>query len=78
MGANVAHVAVPMGLEPQYIGAFIAALSSKDEAALGKIPGVTRAMTEAAAAAVLETYTDGFQAVWTAAACFVGIAVIRK
>jgi hypothetical protein len=78
LGDNIAAVVVPLGLSPQDLGAFIGALTSRNDAALFQIPGVTAPMVGAAAGALLETYSSAFRSVWIAASCFVGLAGIRK
>ena len=78
LGANVADVVLPMGLNPKYLGAFVGALTSRNNAALLRIPGATPQMAGAAAEAMLKTYASGFQAVWIAAGCFVALATICK
>lgn len=78
LGGNIAQAVIPLGLNPQDVGAFIGAFTAKDDASLFRIPGVTPQMAQAAGGALLETYASGFKHVWTAASCFVGLAAIRK
>lgn len=78
LGDNIAAAVLPMGLNPENIGAFIGALTSRDDAALFQIPGVSPPMVEAAASALLNTYSTAFRSVWIAASCFVAVAAIRK
>lgn len=78
LGDNIAVVVIPMGLNPQDLGAFIGALTSRNDAALFQIPNVTPQMVGAAAGALLDTYANAFKSVWIAASCFVGLAAICK
>jgi hypothetical protein len=76
LGANVAKVVLPMGLNATDLGPFIGALTSQNSTALFMIPGVTPQMAASAGHQVLETYATAFRSVWIAAACFVGVATI--
>ncbi|RYP59456.1 hypothetical protein DL770_010193 [Monosporascus sp. CRB-9-2] len=76
MGDNIATAVIPEGLSPDHLGDFIAALTGHNSSALASIPGVTPEVAQAGTVAMLNTYVQGFQHVWTAAACFVALATI--
>lgn len=78
IGDNIANAVIPEGLSPDDLPGFIVALTGHNNTAVASIPGVTPEITQAGTVAMLNTYVQGFQHVWTAAACFVALASIGK
>ncbi|KAJ6437285.1 siderophore iron transporter [Purpureocillium lavendulum] len=76
MGENIANAIIPMGLNPEDVGAFIGALNTRNETAIVMIPNVTGPMIEAGVDALVNTYLSGFHHVWIAGACFAAVAAI--
>ncbi|KAL1845191.1 hypothetical protein VTK73DRAFT_940 [Phialemonium thermophilum] len=76
LGDNVASAVLPMGLDPQDLGAFIGALTAQDDGALFRIPHVTGPMVGAAGQALLDTYASAFRDVWITASCLAAVAMI--
>lgn len=73
---NIAKAAIEEGLPKDSLVSFVSALAAENEAALEMVPGVTPKIIEAGTDALLDTYLQGFQHVWIAAASFVGAAAI--
>jgi len=76
LGENIANAVIPAGLSPDNLGAFIGALTTQNQTALGTIPGVTGEIIGKGADALLDTYLLAFRYVWISAACFVAIAAV--
>ncbi|UNI21280.1 hypothetical protein JDV02_007282 [Purpureocillium takamizusanense] len=76
LGDNVAHAAISHGLNPQFVGQFIGALTSRNETLMAMIPNVTGEIIEAGADALVGTYNTGFDHVWIAAASFAALAAL--
>ncbi|KAH8666567.1 major facilitator superfamily domain-containing protein [Xylariales sp. PMI_506] len=76
LGDNIANAVIPAGLPPSDVGAFIGALTARNETALGLIDGITPQIIEAGSDALLDTYVAAFRVVWIAAGCFVAVAAI--
>ncbi len=78
MGDNIANAIIPEGLSPNDLGDFILAVTSHNSTALASVPGLTPEVAQAGTVAMLNTYVQGFQHVWTAAACFVALASVGR
>ena len=78
VGDNIASAVIPQGLSPDNLGVFVVAVTGHNSTALASIPGVTPEVAQAGTVAMLNTYVQGFQHVWTAAACFVALASVGK
>ena len=78
IGDNIASAVIPQGLSPEDLGDFIVALTGHNDTALASIPLVTPEVIQTGTTAMLNTYVQGFQHVWTAAACFVALASIGE
>lgn len=75
---NIPATAISLGLAPQYIGAFIGALTANDQAALAKIPGVTPEIIAAGVHTLQEAYLNSFKGVWIAAAVLSGVTLLGQ
>ena len=78
IGDNIGNAVIPQGLSSEDLGDFIIAITSHNDTALASIPRVTPDVIQIGTTAMLNTYVQGFQHVWTAAACFVALASIGK
>lgn len=78
VGDNIANAALLQGLPSEELGGFITAITGHNSTALASIPGATPEVIQAGTVAMLNTYVQGFQHVWTAAACFVALASISR
>lgn len=76
MPDNIAKAGISNGLDPENVGAFIGAIATHNETALGLIPGITPEIIQAGANASLDTFVRGFRSVWIAGACFVVLAAV--
>jgi hypothetical protein len=68
--ADVAGAALKAGLPPSSTAAFIGALTSNDQTALSKIPGVSQGIIAAGVAALKQAYADSLRVVFIIAAPF--------
>jgi MFS family permease len=78
LGDNIAAAAVPAGLPPASVPAFVGALAGQNDTALAQVPGVTPAIIGAGVGALLDTYSSGFRYVWVAAGAFTAIAAVGE
>lgn len=68
MPAYIAEAAAKVGLPPQSIPAFIAALAGNNQAALAKVPGVTGPIIDAGLVALKQAFADSVRVVYIIAA----------
>ena len=73
---KIAAAVLPLGFPPTSMGVLIGALTTQDQALLGKIPGITPPIIGAAANALLQAYALSFRYCWISAACFCFVAVV--
>jgi len=73
---KIAEAVLPLGFDPKYLGELIGALSAQNQAAVGKIPGITPQMIGAAVNGLTEAYRLSFKNLWIAASCFAATGVI--
>lgn len=78
IGTNIFSAVVSNGLPPDNVGVFITAVTDHNDTAIASIPGMTPEIAKAGTTAMLNTYVQGFQHVWIAAACFVALASIGR
>jgi hypothetical protein len=76
LGSNIASAVMPLGLSPNVLGQFIAALSAEDEEALTEIPGVTPEIIAAGLHGLKSTFLISYRYVWIAAGAFAFVAAI--
>lgn len=75
---KIAAAVIPLGLPPTSIRGLIGALTTQNEAALAKIPGVTPEIIGAAGGALLQSYSDSFRYCWIAVCCICFTAVVGR
>ena len=78
VGSNVASGVIPLGLSPNLLPPFIAALSSGDQNALAAIPGVTPEIIAAGLHGLKLTFLISYRYVWIAAGAFSFVAAIAS
>ncbi|KAF6802436.1 siderophore iron transporter [Colletotrichum sojae] len=76
MPGNVAAAVVPAGFDPENLGGLIGGLTTHNDELLASLPGITPEILAKGGIALLDTYVVAFRNVWTAAACFVAVAVV--
>lgn len=69
---------LPLGLKPQYVPQFVAALAASDQEALLQIPGITPAIIAAGSEGIRQAYIPAFRYTWVTAGCFAAVACISK
>lgn len=78
LGTNIGVAIVDKGISPDDVEAFVAALETQNEEALGKIPGATVDIIETGVVALQNTYVTAFRHVWIAGGCFVALAALGR
>ena len=78
LAPKVAAAVIPLGLSPKSLGPLLKALAAEDQAALLKIPGITRAIIGAAAAAVQDAYCLSFSYVYATAGTFAFVGLVGR
>lgn len=76
--AQIAAAVLPLGLSPKALPDLIEALSANDQAALGKIQGLTPQIIGAAAQGLQEAYLISFRYIWVTAAAFSAAAALAS
>lgn len=78
LGPKISQAALSLGLPQSSLGALIGALTSEDDAALQKIPGITPQIIGASVAALKDAFMVGFRNVYIMTAAFSGFALFGK
>ncbi|KAK3615604.1 hypothetical protein LTR56_026492 [Elasticomyces elasticus] len=74
--AKVIARVIPLGLDTQYLEAFLTGLATHNASQIQSIPGMTPQIVEAATVGVKEAYMASFRNVWIAAAAFAAVAML--
>ena len=78
LGPKISHAALSLGLPQSSLGQLIGALTSNDDAALQRIPGITPEIIGASVAALKDAYVVGFRNIYIMTAAFSGFALLGK
>jgi MFS family permease len=70
IGSKIAHAALSHGLPGSSLASLIEAVTSRNQAALGQVPGITPEIISASILALKQAYTIGFRNVYITAAAF--------